>query len=97
MSDTQPHDLQQLLVVLDRHGVEYLIVGGVAAIAYGAERPTRDVDCVVRRNQDNLERLASALRELDARLRVGGLSDEEARLLPIVLDATTLASAGMTT
>ncbi len=72
-------------------------MGGVAAIAYGAERPTRDVDCVVRRNQDNLERLASALRELDARLRVGGLSDEEARLLPIVLDATTLASAGMTT
>ena len=97
MTDGQPHDLGRLLSVLDRHGVEYLIVGGVAAIAYGAARPTQDVDCVVRRDRANLERLAAALRELDARLRVGGLTDDEARLLPLQLDATTLETAGMTT
>lgn len=97
MTDGQSHDLGRLLTVLDRHGVEYLIVGGVAAIAYGAERPTQDVDCVVRRDRANLEHLAAALRELNARLRVGGLSDEEARLLPMQLDATTLETAGMTT
>jgi hypothetical protein len=37
-------DLPRLIEVLDRHGVEYLIVGGAAAYAYGAERPTEDAD-----------------------------------------------------
>lgn len=55
-----------------------MLVGGVAALAYGANRPTEDADCVVRRERSNLDRLAAALRELDARLRVAGLSDEEA-------------------
>ena len=34
--DGPPHDLGRLIEVLDRHGVEYLMVGGVAAIGYGA-------------------------------------------------------------
>jgi hypothetical protein len=59
-----PHDLGRLIEVLDRHGVEYLVVGGVAAIGYGAERLTEDVDCVVGRARANLDRLAIALREL---------------------------------
>src|SRR5580658_9371613 len=90
-------DLPRLIEVLDRHAVEYLIVGGAAAFAYGAERPTDDADCVVRRGRANLERLASALRELNARLRVGGMSDAEARMLPVQIDSTTLDMAGMST
>ncbi len=70
--DGPPHDLGHLIGVLDRHGVEYLMVGGVAAIGYGAERSTEDADCVVRRERSNLDRLAVALRELNARLHVGG-------------------------
>ncbi len=95
--DDPPHDLGRLVEVLDRHGVDYLLVGGVAALAYGANRPTEDADCVVRRERSNLDRLAAALRELDARLRVAGLSDEEARRLPVQIDAAALESAGMTT
>jgi hypothetical protein len=38
---------QVLIDALDRHGVEYLIVGGVAASGYGAQRPTYDLDCLV--------------------------------------------------
>jgi len=30
--DGPPHDLPRLIEVLDRHGVEYLIVGGAAAL-----------------------------------------------------------------
>jgi shikimate 5-dehydrogenase len=77
--------------------VEYLIVGGAAAFAYGAERSTEDADCVVRRERANLDRLAAALRELHARLRVGGMTDAEARMLPVQIDATALDMAGMTT
>ena len=62
--DGPPHDLPRLIEVLDRYEVEYLIVGGAAAYAYGAERPTDDADCVVRRERTNLDRLAGALREL---------------------------------
>jgi hypothetical protein len=72
-------------------------VGGAAAYAYGAQRPTEDIDCVVRRDRENLDRLADALRELRARLRVAGMTDAEARLLPVQIDATTLDMAGMTT
>jgi hypothetical protein len=56
--DGPPHDLPRLIEVLDRYEVEYLIVGGAAAYAYGAERPTDDADCVVRRERTNLDRLA---------------------------------------
>ena len=66
-------------------------------IAYGAERPTEDADCVVRRERTNLDRLAGALRELHARLRVGGMTDAEAQALPVQIDATTLDLAGMST
>jgi len=86
-----------LIDVLDRYEVEYLIVGGAAAYAYGAERPTEDADCVVRRDRANLDRLAGALRELHARLRVGGMTDAEAQTLPVQIDGTTLDRAGMST
>jgi predicted nucleotidyltransferase len=95
--DGPPHDLPRLIEVLDRYEVEYLIVGGAAAYAYGAERPTDDADCVVRRERTNLDRLAGALRELHARLRVGGMSDAEARALSVQIDGTTLDMAGMST
>ena len=95
--DGPPHDLPRLIEVLDRYEVEYLIVGGAAAYAYGAERPTEDADCVVRRERANLDRLAGALRELHARLRVGGMTDAEAQALPVQIDGTTLDLAGMST
>ena len=92
-----PHDLARLIECLDRHGVEYLLAGGAAARAYGATRLTEDADCVVRRERANLDRLAGAMRELQARLRVAGMSDEEASLLPVQLDGTMLAGADIST
>jgi len=82
---------------LDRHGVEYVLVGGLGARAHGATRPTSDIDLVPDGDDDNLARLAAALRELNARLRVGGMTDEESRQLPVQLDAETLRSFGSST
>ena len=45
----------------DRHHVDYLIVGGVAATAHGAERLTADADTVVRRTTANLKATAAAI------------------------------------
>ena len=90
-------DLARILDVLDRHQVDYLLVGGVSANAYGALRRTADFDCLPALDRDNLRRVAAALRELGARLRVEGLSDEESRALPVQVDGTTLASMEVST
>lgn len=96
-SSGPPHDLARLIEVLDRHGVDYLLAGGAAARAYGAGRLTEDADCVVHRERANLDRLASAMRELNARLRVSGMTDEDARQLPVHLDGIMLAAADIST
>ncbi len=96
-SSGPPHDLARLIEVLDRHSVDYLLAGGAAARAYGAERLTEDADCVVRRERPNLDRLARAMRELNARLRVSGMSDDDARQLPVQLDGNMLASPDIST
>jgi hypothetical protein len=89
--------LTALIGALERHQVEYVVVGGVAARGYGATRVTKDLDCVVRQQRENLDRLGNALKELGARLRVGRLSDEEAKLLPLQLDGASLARNQMWT
>jgi len=90
-------DVVRLIGTLDRYGVDYVIVGGLAATGYGARRLTDDADCVVSREQTNLDRLAEAMRELGARLHVEGMSDEEAKQLPVQLDGNTLGALEIST
>ncbi|MGH3849554.1 MAG: hypothetical protein ACRDRT_07620 [Pseudonocardiaceae bacterium] len=92
-----PVDLDLLVEVLDRYQVEYILVGGGAARVLGAQRPTGDTDCLARATFDNLERLAGAMRELKARIRVEGLSDEEATQLPTIIDGRMLAAMEIST
>ena len=90
-------DPDRVLATLDRHGVKYLLVGGLAARAHGAARQTADVDCVPNTTSENLGRMAAALLDLNARLRVGGMTDEEASNLPVTIDAETLQAFGSST
>jgi hypothetical protein len=90
-------DITRIIETLDRHRVEYLVVGGVAAYIYGATRLTSDADTVIRRSTANLQAVAEALQELKARYLVEGLSDEESQALPIVLDGRSLASFEIST
>jgi predicted nucleotidyltransferase len=46
---------------LAQGGVEFILVGGVAATAHGSARLTQDVDVVYSRSTDNLSRIVSAL------------------------------------
>jgi hypothetical protein len=59
-----PFDLARLLRALDAHGVEFVVVGGLAAIAHGARRVTLDLDIVPRPEAANYERLAEAVAAL---------------------------------
>lgn len=81
-----PLQLAPLLQTLDRHGVDFVVVGGVAGLAHGSSYPTYDLDVAYARDRLNLERMAAALRELGVTLR------NEPEDLPLQLDATTLAN-----
>lgn len=95
--DGPEFDPATILTTLERHRVAFLLVGGFGAQAHGAHRQTMDIDLVPATSDANLERLAAALGDLNARLRVGGMSDEEAQRLPVVLDVATLRSFGSST
>lgn len=61
--------------VLIDHGVEFVVIGGVAARLHDTDHSTVDIDICPSSVDANLERLAEALRSIDARLRVEGMPD----------------------
>ena len=65
-------DPDEILRTLHRHRVEFVLIGGMAATLHGSDMVTFDLDVSPRSTKDNLERLASALRDLEAALRVAG-------------------------
>jgi hypothetical protein len=62
-------DFEGLTGALTRGGVEFIVVGGLAATAHGSSRLTQDVDVVYRRTMPNLARLIAALSPLHPYLR----------------------------
>lgn len=73
--------------MLIRHGVDFLDVGGAAAILLGSPQTTIDLDIVPLKAGDNLERLSAALRELNARIEAPDVPGG----LPFHHDAASLA------
>jgi hypothetical protein len=63
-----PLDPELLIQTFARHRVEYVLIGALAARLYGFPRVTADADITPARDPANVERLAAALRELDARV-----------------------------
>lgn len=48
--------------ILRDEGVDSIVLGGFAALVHGSPLPTNDIDVLPTRDQENLERLARALR-----------------------------------
>ncbi len=61
---------EQIIAILERHQVRYLIIGGLAAVLHGSPIVTVDADICPAQDVENLRRLAQALKDLRARLRV---------------------------
>lgn len=74
--------------VLQAHGVRFVVIGGLAALAHGSPFPTEDLDITPETSEPNLRRLSEALTELDARIRTNADPDG----LPFAHDATSLGS-----
>ncbi|MFG0284448.1 MAG: hypothetical protein ACF8R7_08515 [Phycisphaerales bacterium JB039] len=77
--------LEIFVETFHRHRVDFMIIGGQAALLHGSPNVTYDTDLCYRRTEENLQRLADALHELKPTLR-GAPQD-----LPFRLDARSLA------
>ena len=65
-------DAEEILRVLAAHGVDFVVIGGIAVQAHGYIRWTKDLDLIVRPTTLNLTRMSEALEALDAELRGRG-------------------------
>lgn len=61
--------------LLVEHGVEFIVIGGVAARLHDTGHATVDIDICPSAVAENLERLAEALRSIETRLRVEGVPE----------------------
>lgn len=85
MAETLPEtDFPELLRVLTAGGVEFILIGGLAAIAHGSARVTYDLDVIYRRSPENLDRLVRSLAPFNPYLRGAPPG------LPFRFDALTL-------
>lgn len=80
-----------LFSVLRQHQVDFVLIGGLAAVAHGSPVPTEDIDITPEQSDQNLGRLSAALREMGARVRVEGVEGG----MPFSHDAASLASVGV--
>jgi hypothetical protein len=80
-----------LLKRLVAHGVDFVVVGGIAMVAHGSARITLDLDICYATDAANLEALGATLVELGASLR--GIDDD----VSFVPDAHTLRRATIVT
>ncbi len=78
-------EFEQIAEIFQRHGADFMVIGGQAELLHGSSRVTYDVDFCYRRTPENLVRVVAALKELQPTLR-GAPKD-----LPFILDERTLA------
>lgn len=81
----------EILDLLVRHEVEFVLIGGLALGAHGFVRGTKDVDIVPDPEPANLARLAKALKAINARVDLKDLDASELGMQP---DADGLAQGG---
>ena len=61
--------LDEVVRLLNAHGVDFIVIGGWAAALHGSERSTSDVDVVYSRTPENIRRVAEALQSHQPYLR----------------------------
>jgi hypothetical protein len=90
MPDTE-FDPERILRTLEREHVRYVVIGGLGAVLRGSPVLTQDVDVCPAKDPENLERLARALRSLQAKIRTDSVPEG----LPFACDAAFLANVDL--
>jgi hypothetical protein len=79
------------VAALNAHEARFVIIGGIAGVLHGSPVPTNDFDICASSDSANLERLAQALKDLDARIFTATVPEG----LAWARDAKALAQAGI--
>ena len=56
-------DIKDFIVLLNKHEIEYLLIGGYAVIYYKVQRYTRDIDFFIRPVKSNAEKMLVVMQE----------------------------------
>jgi hypothetical protein len=89
---TEELDATTLLRTLLEHGVEFVVIGGIAVNYHGFVRATKDLDISPRPDPDNYRRLYEALASLEAKpIELGDFRPEE---LPVPFSPEGLDKGG---
>lgn len=91
MTDPPPLRADELLRRLVERGVDFVVIGGIAAVLHGSARNTFDLDICFATDDVNLAALGDVLTALSARLR--GVDEN----VPFVPDGRTLRQAELLT
>lgn len=78
-----PFDPIRILQVLDRHRVNYIVIGALARVIHGADEVTTGLDIVPSPRPENLRRLKLAGQELSVEALNAAQNDE-----PVILNTT---------
>jgi hypothetical protein len=70
-------DVMLVLSELERHGVRYALLGGVAMAVHGFPRMTKDIDCIFPRDPENNARLMTAIEAISKKVRLDYLPQKE--------------------
>lgn len=70
-------DLPRVAALLQQHGVDSILVGGMSAVLHGSTVRTKDIDTVPRWTRANLDRLCRALNSVGAEIMVRGSPDDD--------------------
>lgn len=62
-------NFKEILKRLNRNKVEFILIGGLAAIAHGSTSATSDLDIVYKKTAENIKKIILALGDLHVRLR----------------------------
>ncbi|MEY3494071.1 MAG: hypothetical protein RL413_1489 [Actinomycetota bacterium] len=65
-------DPVRICAILVEEEVEFVVLGGFAAIIRGSSLPTQDIDVIPSRDRANLDRLGRALTRMNAMIRISG-------------------------
>ena len=65
-------DPVRICSILLEEDVEFVVIGGFAAVVRGSSLPTKDIDVVPSRDRLNLDRLGRALTRMNAKIRISG-------------------------
>ena len=99
MSDPNAPELstKDIIATLAEHKVDYIIIGGIAAMAHGSNRVTLDFDITPQWVSDNFDRLAAALISMDAKLRAEGGSPDSRVIVDFPISGESLTQFEVST